>query len=640
MSSPRHVVVGTAGHVDHGKSALVKALTGTDPDRLAEEKAREMTIDLGFAFLHLPGSDEPVAIVDVPGHEMFVRNMVAGATGIDAAIFVVAADEGVMPQTVEHLDVLSSLRVSAGVVALTKADKASPERILQVSAQVRELLAGTLLENARILPVSSLTRDGLPDLIAELAAIAGQVQTRSPEGIFRLPVDRVFTIKGAGTVVTGTVVSGSLATGEKVDCLPGGRTLRVRMLHVHNQVVDRIYAGQRAAINLPEAKKEELERGDVLATLGALTPTLMLDARVSLGERAARGVGQRTRLRVHHGTKEVMARVVLLESDELPPGETMLAQFRLEGPLVVMAGDPFVLRWYSPPQVIGGGVVVDAHPPKRRRAAGAAEVAEREAQPAAETIAEMLNQAGARGLAFDQMRERCGLAAADLRSLLGELETEGRAKAGRRDLWLAAEALERMSERLVRALATLHRQHHLKSFLSLAQVVSAVAPPPEEQEALRLAVESLAQRGTVISEGNRLRLATHRPEWSDRFAQARDYLLAELLRSRLATPSPEELASASGLNDTECEQLLDALVESGDLQAIASDIYVHRQVIDGSRARVIEYLRQHGRMSIPEAREILGASRRYLLPFLEGLDREGLTARQGDYRVLRKRADG
>ncbi len=640
MSSPRHVVFGTAGHVDHGKSALVKALTGTDPDRLAEEKAREMTIDLGFAFLPLPGLDEPVAIVDVPGHEMFVRNMVAGATGIDAAIFVVAADEGVMPQTVEHLDVLGSLRVSAGVVALTKADKASPERIAQVSAQVRDLLAGTPLKDARILAVSSVTGEGLPELIAELAGIAGQVQTRSTEGIYRLPVDRVFTIKGAGTVVTGTVVSGSLATSERVDCLPGGRSLRVRILHVHNQVVERIYAGQRAAINIPEAKKQELERGDVLVTPGALTPTLMLDARVSLGERAVRAVGQRTRLRVHHGTKEVMARVVLLEGDELHPGETALAQLRLEGPLVVMAGDRFVLRWYSPPQVIGGGVVVDAHPPKRRRAAGAAEVAERETQPVVETIAEMLEQAGATGLTFERMRERCGLPAADLRSLLAELQVEGRAKAGRRDLWLATSALERMSERLVGVLASLHQQHHLKSFLSLAQVVSAVGPPPEEQEALRLAVEWLAQRGTVISEGNRLRLSTHRPEWSDRFAHGRDDILATLLRSRLAAPSPEELASASGLSEAECQQVLEALVESGDLHAVASDIYVHSQVIDRSKARVIEYLRQHGRMSIPEAREILGASRKYLLPFLEGLDQEGLTLRQGDYRVLGKRASG
>ena len=634
MSASRHIVFGTAGHVDHGKSALVRALTGTDPDRLAEEKAREMTIDLGFAFLSLPGLECPAAIVDVPGHEMFVRNMVAGATGIDAAIFLVAADEGVMPQTIEHLHVLCYLNIASGVIALTKADRSSPERIARVSGDVRGLVTGSFLEQAAIVPVSAVTGEGLADLRSELARIALAAPTKSVSGPFRLPIDRVFTIRGAGTVVTGTVVSGSLRTGERVAWLPQDRLVRARMLQVHNEVVEEISAGRRAAINLPDIGKHTAKRGDVLVTPGSLTSTYMLDARVSLGGDAPRPIEQRTRVRVHHGTAEVMARVVLLESDVLNPGGSALAQLRLESPLVAASGDPFVLRSYSPTRVVGGGVVVDPHPPKRARAAGAQEVAERERLPTVEIVLELLDRAQGLGVAFAELQTRCGLSEEELRAALDRLSAEGRAAAGRRGVWFSAAAVGEAAAELIASLSAHHYEHPILSYAPLNAIMGAAAARPEEREACRLALESLARSGSVVLSGDRVRLATHQPQWRASAAAARDAILGAIRGSGLAVPSPRELAAECQIGEDECQEILDALVDAGSLTVIAAGIYADPSAVGAARDRVVAYLRQHPRMSIGDARDLLGASRRYLLPFLEQLDREGITLRQGDYRVL------
>jgi selenocysteine-specific elongation factor len=637
MTLPRHIVFGTAGHVDHGKSALVLALTGTDPDRLAEEKARAMTIDLGFAFLELPGMEETAAIVDVPGHEMFVRNMVAGATGIDAAIFVVAADEGVKPQTIEHLEVLRQLKVSAGVVALTKRDKVSPESLEQAAEEVRGLTKGTFLEGAAIVRVSSLTGKGIGELKIELARIATTVTTRAAEGIFRLPVDRTFTMRGAGTVVTGTVISGGVSVGEMVSCLPQDRLLRVRGLQVHSQQVERISAGQRAAINLADVAKEELERGHLLATPGSLSASLMVDARLNLSAAAPRPLGQRTRVRVHHGTAEVMARVVVLEGDELAPGESGLVQLRLESALAPAAGDVFVIRSYSPMVVIGGGVIVDPHPPKRRKARGAEEVAERERLPVEELALEMLDRGGARGVDFAQLQRQLSLPEQALRSALEGMRAEGRAQEGRREVWFSANAIAEMKSAIVAALVKLHAARPLHPWVLLNAVAGEAASPPESRECLRLALESLVGEGAVALAGDRVRLPDHQVRWSGRYAAARAAILREAERGGLSAPTVGEYAARSGLKERECEEVLEALAAAGEMHALASGVYVHPRAITVGREKVIAYLEAKKQITIAEARALLGASRKYLLPFLEQLDREGVTVREGDYRVLARR---
>ena len=635
MSREGHVVFGTAGHVDHGKSALVLALTGTDPDRLAEEKARQMTIDLGFAFLSVPQFPHPIAIVDVPGHEMFVRNMVAGATGIDAAIFIVAADEGVMPQTTEHLDVLRYLKVSAGVVALTKVDKVAPERVAEATREVRSLVADTFLRDARIIPVSAFTREGLPELCEEIARIAANVKTRSAEGIFRLPIDRVFTLKGVGTVVTGTVISGSLRLGESVMCLPQGRELRTRSLQVHNQPVTTVSAGERVAINLADVATADLERGDVLATPGSLAPSLMVDARISLSAQAARPLEQRTRLRVHHGTKEVMARVVLLDMDSLAPGQSALAQLRLESPLVATSGDPFVIRSYSPMRVIGGGTIIDPHPPKRRKITDAQQVTEREELALDEVIVEALDRAGARGIESGRLRVLCGLSEPVLRQALEQTAAQGRVVLARRDLVFSAAAVKEMELAVMAQLGALHRKYPLRTFIPLNMVAAGATPEAEHRECFRLALEALVAQQSVALAGERVRLAAHRAGWHGHYAAAREKVLARCREAGLAAPAPQELAADAGLDQQEAALVLEALVDAGELHLLAQGMYLHPEVVTRARQRVRDYLAQHETITVGQCRDLLGASRKYLLPFLEQLDREGVTLRRGDYRVLR-----
>jgi selenocysteine-specific elongation factor len=634
MPPERHVVFGTAGHVDHGKSALVLALTGTDPDRLAEEKAREMTIDLGFAFLSLPGIDGMAAIVDVPGHERFLRNMVAGATGVDAALFVIAADDGVMPQTREHLDVMRHLRVSAGVIALTKMDRVSDARCARAAEEAADLTRGTFLEGAPIIPVSAVTGQGLAELRRALAQIGANVTPRPSDGAFRLPIDRVFTLKGIGAIATGTVVSGTLRVGDAVACLPQELMLRARSLQVHHEAVERVSAGQRAAINLPDVAKEDLHRGDVLITPGSLAPSSMVDASVQLSATAPKPLEQRTRVRVHHGTREVTARVVLLEDEGLAPGESAAAQLRLESQLVPAAGDPFVLRSYSPMVVVGGGTVVDPHPPKRRKTRGIAGVAEREALTPSERVLEMLERAGRRGIEFGRLVLQSSYSEQRLQSILGEMGSAGHAHSGRRQLWFSATALSEMESEIVARLVRLHAKHPLLVTVPLNELAAGVVPSPQHQACFRLALDALHQQEQVAVTGDRLRLATHAPRWAGGEALARDKILEKCRDSGLAAPSAKELAAVAAMTERDCQHLLDALVVAGELRLLGRGSYLHPDVADSCRARVLRHLEQNGTMTIGQCRVLLGASRKFLLPFLEQLDREGLTVRQGDRRVL------
>lgn len=633
MAVPRHVVFGTAGHVDHGKSSLVRALTGTDPDRLAEEKAREMTIDLGFAFLPLPGLDEPVAIVDVPGHEMFVRTMVAGATGLDAVLFVVAADEAVRPQTIEHLRVLCELRIPTGLIALTKADKVAPSQLAAAADEVRALVAGTFLEQAPLVPVSVVTGAGLPELRAHMAEVARTVRTRDATGPFRLPVDRAFVMRGAGTVVTGTVISGQLRVGERVALLPADQLLRVRALQVQGKRVEEVAAGQRAAINLAGIEKSELGRGDVLVTPGAFAPSFLLDARVELAAEANYKLAQRTRVRLHHGTAEVMARVILLEGDELLPGTSTSAHLRLEAPLVAAAGDPFVLRTYSPMRVVGGGVITDAHPRKRRPSQGTTGMRDLNPERPDRLVAQLLKTAGSSSFSEAELQVRGGLSPEGLQEALTYLRDNGEVVAGRGHRWYCAEAIEEVSRAMVTALEQLHQAKPHWTYAPLSSITDALVKTPEQREAVRLALARLSDRGIIDIKGERLRLAAHTTQWPAQLARIREAVLSQLRQAGLASPSVVEMAQAAGASGTDCREVLEALVEAGEVIALAPGIFVNREVVSQARERVVAFLQQHGQMSIGEARDLLGISRKYLLPLLEMFDRAGITQRRGDVRV-------
>jgi selenocysteine-specific elongation factor len=640
VTTGRHIIFGTAGHVDHGKSALVLALTGTDPDRLAEEKAREMTIDLGFAFLALPGVADTVAIVDVPGHEMFIRNMVAGASGVDAALFVVAADEGVMPQTVEHLEVLRQLGIADGVVALTKIDRVADPRLDAVQEETAKLIAGSFLEQAAIVPASATTGEGVEEVRRAMADVAARTEPRASAGPFRLPIDRVFVLKGVGTVVTGSVVSGSATVGDEMECLPGGRRVRIRNIHVHEQPVRHALAGQRAALNLPDVAKDELHRGDVLATPGPFAPSTMMDVRVTLARTLRSPLEQRDRVRLHHGTAEVMGRVVLLEGDEMRAGGSGLAQLRLESPLVAAPGDRFVMRSYSPMTVTGGGTIIDPHPPKRRKARGAAAVAEREELPPAERAMDALSSAGPHGLPVAELALRCSLPADELHSILDDLCKQDRARPGRQAAWFSETAVREMESQIVQCLEALHADTPVHASLPLNAVIEVVAPSAAKRECFRLALDALTEGGVVVRSGDRVRLASHAASWTGEAAAARDEILRRLLDNGLAVPSPEELAPHLSVNPKECLRLLDALAASGDVVRVAPDMFVHAQVVAHATSAVQDYLQRQRTMTIGECRELLGASRKYLLPFLEHLDSAGITTRRGNHRILARRPNG
>ena len=362
----KHVIIGTAGHVDHGKTCLIKALTGIDTDRLKEEKKRGITIELGFAYLDL-ANGQRVGIVDVPGHEKFVRNMLAGAGGLDIAMLVVAADEGIMPQTVEHLDILSILGIKQGVVVITKTDLVEPEFTELVAEDIKELTQGTFLENAPIIPVSVYEQQGLEVLKKTLETLCKELPERAESGQFRLPIDRVFSLKGFGTVVTGTLMEGKLKKEQNIVLYPENAPVKVRSLQVHSKDTEVAFAGQRVAVNVPDRKKEEILRGDVLATKDSLYPTMMVDVKLEMLKHTDRVVKHGSRVHIYHGTRELLGKIALMNRDELKAGESAYAQLRLEEETVLRKGDHFVIRFYSPVETIGGGVVLDACPKKHRK---------------------------------------------------------------------------------------------------------------------------------------------------------------------------------------------------------------------------------------------------------------------------------
>ena len=497
-----------------------------------------------------------------------------------------------------------------------------------MTEEARELVRGTFLEKARAIPVSSVTGEGLPALKEDLARIAARVQARSAEGIFRLPIDRVFTLKGVGTVVTGTVISGSLKTGETVACLPQNSALRVRALQVHNQPAAEVFAGQRAAINLADVveggpRARQRPRRARLAGADA-------DGRRAAGAFAPRRekAAGAARAGAHPSRDE---RADGARGDARPgiaaAGESALVQLRFESPLVAAAGDPFVVRSYSPMFVIGGGSVVDPHPPKRRKAAGAEDVAKRESSPVADVILDALDRAGARGVEFAQPADPLRDRRRALRSALAGMKNEGLAADGRRDVWFSAGALREMQAAITARLARLHAEEPLRPFAALNQVSAGAAPAPESRECFRLALDGLRARGEVVAAGERLRLATHRPQWVGRFAAAREKLLAQSRESGLAVPTVAEWAARVGLAEPDCRRALDALAEAGELILLAPGVYVHPESFSRASDRVKEFLAKNGRMNIAQARDLLGASRKYLLPFLEELDRPAMSPR-------------
>ena len=621
----RSLIVGTAGHIDHGKSALVRALTGTDPDRLKEEKERGITIDLGFANLDL-GDGLVASFIDVPGHERFVRNMLAGAHGIDAVMLVIAADESVMPQTREHFDICRLLGVRAGIVALTKCDLVDEETLALAEMEAVELVSGSFLEAASLLRVSSRTGAGLAEVRSALARLAASAHDRPARGLARLPVDRSFTLRGFGTVVTGTLVSGSLGVGEEMELLPSGRRARVRGLQIHGAAVDRATAGHRTAVNLAGVEVADVSRGDVLVRPGTLEATSVLDVAISLLP-AARPLANHARVRVHVASAEVMARLVVTGSQEIAPGSTARGQLRLERPAVASWGDRLILRSYSPAVTIGGAQVVDPHPPRRRRREAPARVDVAHESPA-QAAARMIRTAGASGISAAGLAARLTLSAADLAELLAD--EEGVVALGREG-FIAREAAESLARSVVQTLERFHAENPLRAAMPKEELRRGVFAR-SLAGAFEHVLSRLEAEARIGVSGESVRLAGHEVRLTQEEEQARSALIGAALAAGLAGVEASRLPSIVG--HAGLAERVSRLLQAEATLCRVGDGLVHQQPLETLKTEVRRRWPPGSRLDVGELKELTGLSRKYVIPLLEYLDRERVTRRAGENRVV------
>ena len=619
-TSPR--VIATAGHVDHGKSTLITALTGIDPDRLREERERGMTIDLGFAWLRLSGGDE-VGIVDVPGHQDFIRNMLAGVGPVDAVLLVVALDEGVMPQTREHLAILGVLGVDRGVVALTKRDLVDDEWAALARADVAAALQGTGLNGAPMIEVSATARSGLTELVAAMESVLRTAPPRRDLGRPRLPIDRAFTLTGFGTVVTGTLVDGSFETGEDVEILPTGQHARIRGIQTHKRALESASPGSRVALNLTGVEKDELERGMVIVRPGTLAPISVLSARIDVLRAASDALTHDETVKIHAGTAEVMARVSVLEAPTLAPGTSGWVQLRLATPMAVAVGDRFVIRRPSPPETLGGGAVADITGERMRRRREAVEILERRTAP---TAASRLLAGLDVPRTIEEAGSRSGLDATERDAAARELLDSGRA-VPLGDALVSRESFEALAIRIERALAATHRRAPLRAGAPREEIRSSVDLSAKRFNAL---VERLAGEGRVAERGSSLALPAHTPTLTTEQETAWSRARVALAREPLQPPSPGTLESEYGLD----RELVAALSERGDLVRIGTEAVFLPEAVASFAEAVVGELVANGTITVARARDLTGSSRKHVLPLLGFLDDRGLTRRSGDDRIL------
>jgi selenocysteine-specific elongation factor len=641
----RSFIVGTAGHIDHGKSALVRALTGTDPDRLKEEKERGITIDLGFA--HATLADGIVAsFIDVPGHERFVRNMLAGAFGIDAVLLVVAADESVMPQTREHFHICRLLGIPRGLVALSRCDVADAESQALAELEVRELVRGSFLEGRPIVRVSAKSGQGLDELRSALLVLAREAPARTATGLLRLPVDRVFTLRGFGTVVTGTVLGGAVETGDDVEVLPAGRRARVRGLQVHGKTATRVTAGSRAAVNLSGVDVADLARGDVLTHVGVLRGTSMLDVELTLlpgGSPSgsfgspgwsAKPLRDQARVRVHFASAEVLGRVRVLDGPAIEPGQSSLAQLRLEKPALAGRGDLLVVRSYSPSFTIGGARVLDPLPPKRRRGSTVPHlrVIQSPDLPRGRVAALFIEAAGVSGLAASELAARLAVPVSSVELALAD---EPSVKVASRDptVYVSRSGLEKLSSTLLDALTRFHATEPLRPGMPREELRErfAAAVPGVVFEATVLA---LVRGGRVRVAAETLALSGHSVSLGPREQEAQTEIEAAARAAGLAGVEARVLGERLRVEPKLLERLVRLLLDAGTLRRLSEGMLVHREHLDELKRRVRDRWPAGTPLEVPAFKDMTGLTRKHVIPLLEYLDRERVTRRVGAERTV------
>jgi selenocysteine-specific elongation factor len=636
------VIMGTAGHIDHGKTTLIKALTGIDCDRLVEEKKRGITIELGFAFMDLPG-DRRLGIIDVPGHERFVKNMVAGAAGIDFVTLVIAADEGVMPQTREHLEICTLLGIKTGLVALTKIDMVDEDWLEMVKEDVANYLSATFLAGAPIFPVSAHTGQGLPELRAALSDLVDTYQPRRRSDLARLPIDRVFTLKGYGTVVTGTLIAGSFKVGDDVVAYPKGTSSKIRNLQSHGEPVQESPAGRRTAVNLPGLEVDDLERGEVLALPGTLFPSLVWDVELTCLASCPRPIKHRTEIHFHHGTKEALARIFLLDREKLEPGETALCQVRFTEPVAGVFGDRCVVRAYAPLRTVAGGRIVSPLARKVKRFAEAELEPLRRLGAAArdEVVPVQLELAGTEGLSFSRLMVLSDLESRELEKALGRLCDKGEAalvdregKEGR--VYVAASVVAGLTDGLLSAVAAFHKREPMKQGLPRGELASTFGKNLTPK-LFHFLVERLLKTGRLAADQELLRLPDHKVSMASDQAKLFETLKKIYDEGGLTPPNLKDVLEPLNLTFKDAQPVYKLLLSQGHLVKIKEDMFCAAAAFKDLVERVAAYFETAKEMDPANFKDIAGLSRKFAIPYLEYMDKEKITVRVGDKRQFRRK---
>lgn len=633
----KHIIIGTAGHIDHGKTTLIKALTGRNTDRLKEEQKRGISIELGFTYFDLP-SGKRAGIIDVPGHEKFIKNMLAGVMGIDIVLLVIAADEGVMPQTSEHLAILDLLGIKKGFIVLTKIDLVDEEWLGLVKEDVRGEVKGTFLENSPIVPVSSTKKTGIEEVIQLIDKLTLEVEDRETDDMPRLPVDRVFSMSGFGTIVTGTLLSGTFKVGDEIQAFPGNKIARIRSLQVHDEDTPIAYAGQRVAINIAGLKKDEVDRGDVIAPKDSMKETLMLDAKIKLIKNINRSIENRTRLRLYIGTKEVLCRIVLLDKDILNPGEEAYAQLRLEEEIVAKRGDRFIIRFYSPMFTIGGGEVLEPNPNKKKRFDEEAikELQIKEEGASIDIIEKIILD---KSKTFPTIKEISTFTVMLEDKVKGEVENL--AKDNKVILFTLTREIHvihidyfnKLKKAIVEELETFHKKYPLRQGMSKEEIRSKFLKNAKPKVGDRF-IDLLIEKGYIEQKMESVYVKGFEIKYNGLQLKIKDDLIKAYKENSFLPPKKEDIFKSLDYDKQEIEQVLNSLISDGELIKINEEVYLHKTNYEKALEILKEYIGKNDSITVAEYRDILNTNRKVALGLLEYFDQLKITKRDGDKRIL------
>lgn len=629
----KRLVIGTAGHIDHGKTTLVRAMTGIETDRLKEEKQRGISIELGFAPFTLP-SGQKAAIVDMPGHERFIRHMVAGAFGVDMVIFTIAGDEGIMPQTREHMDIIELLKVDKGIVAITKTDLVDEEWLMLVEDEVRQFIDQTILKGSPIIPVSAVTGQGIDQLIATIEDLAETVTEKPVFGHVRLPIDRVFTISGFGTVVTGTLWSGQIHVGDTLELMPVQRAVKVRTLQVHNEKVSTAYAGQRVAVNLQGIEVADIRRGDLLASQGFLSPSFRLDVRLRLLHSSPRILKNWNRVRFHLGTDEALGRVVLLDRDELIPGEEAFAQIVLEKPIVGYKGDLFIIRYYSPIHTIGGGTIIDANAAKQKRFKEDVldQLATKEEGSLYDVLLQEMHSRPEEPVTIAQLVKKTGARDEEVKEEILQLVEDEQIKDLHNQEYISTRGLASMASKMADTLTKYQQRYPLRPGYPKEDMRSRVFAGMSSKS-FNAVLKQMEESGQIASGNNLLSLPGFKPQPDEKTQILLQRLMAVMKERKFTPPSPEDLRKELGMDEGAFNEALAYLVNQDQLVKINAETYFSAEAIEEGKRRLENFFSHEKELTLAAARDLLDTSRKYALPLVEYYDKIRFTRRVGDVRI-------